>query len=400
MRATLARGSVQVSVDEAGRRGRRDGGRAVRWTGRAHPRGARQRWSSCAGSWVCRSRWIWRRWPAFLRLERDRRRRPAAARVAGAAARCSPRRWRRCSERGPRKGERWPRSCGCAPRRLDADRGRAARQDRASLPARAAAAPAGAAGPGAAGRPAAAWTPAAWPRRWRCWPIAWTSPRSWPAWRPTAIDAATRCWRATRRPRRRGADAGVPAAGAGARAQHRRVEGRRTRRSRPWSSRERPSWRRSASRRRISSDERYFRRGILMVISSPSGAGKTTLTRRLAETHKLHFSVSYTTRPPRPGEVDGKDYHFVSNDDVQQDGRRPGVRRARGGARQPLRHGHHHREQGHRAGHRLPVRHRLPGRPADPPAVAQGQRAGVHPAARRWPSWSAGCAAGPPTRPR
>jgi guanylate kinase len=56
----------------------------------------------------------------------------------------------------------------------------------------------------------------------------------------------------------------------------------------------------------------FFRRGILMVISSPSGAGKTTLTRRLAETHKLHFSVSYTTRPPRAGEQDGRDYHFVS----------------------------------------------------------------------------------------
>jgi guanylate kinase len=54
------------------------------------------------------------------------------------------------------------------------------------------------------------------------------------------------------------------------------------------------------------------KRGILMVISSPSGAGKTTLSRRLAETHGLHFSVSYTTRPPRPGEVDGRDYRFVS----------------------------------------------------------------------------------------
>jgi guanylate kinase len=58
----------------------------------------------------------------------------------------------------------------------------------------------------------------------------------------------------------------------------------------------------------------FFRRGILMVISSPSGAGKTTLTRRLAETHNLVFSVSFTTRAPRPGEVDGKDYHFVNNE--------------------------------------------------------------------------------------
>jgi len=58
----------------------------------------------------------------------------------------------------------------------------------------------------------------------------------------------------------------------------------------------------------------FYRRGILMVISSPSGAGKTTLTRRLAEMHKLHFSVSYTTRAPRPGEVNGEDYHFVTNE--------------------------------------------------------------------------------------
>jgi len=58
----------------------------------------------------------------------------------------------------------------------------------------------------------------------------------------------------------------------------------------------------------------FVRRGILVVISSPSGAGKTTLARKLAEQHNLHFSVSYTTRPPRPGERNGEDYHFVGND--------------------------------------------------------------------------------------
>ncbi len=55
-------------------------------------------------------------------------------------------------------------------------------------------------------------------------------------------------------------------------------------------------------------------RGVLVIVSSPSGAGKTTLTRRLLAEHKdnLEFSVSHTTRPMRPGEVDGRDYHFVS----------------------------------------------------------------------------------------
>lgn len=62
----------------------------------------------------------------------------------------------------------------------------------------------------------------------------------------------------------------------------------------------------------------FVRRGILIVISSPSGAGKTTLARKLAEQHNLHFSVSYTTRPPRPGETDGQDYHFVSNEEFSR----------------------------------------------------------------------------------
>lgn len=54
------------------------------------------------------------------------------------------------------------------------------------------------------------------------------------------------------------------------------------------------------------------RRGLMFVLSSPSGAGKTTLSRMLvAETPALQMSVSATTRPKRPGEVDGKDYHFV-----------------------------------------------------------------------------------------
>lgn len=55
------------------------------------------------------------------------------------------------------------------------------------------------------------------------------------------------------------------------------------------------------------------RRGLMLVLSSPSGAGKTTLSRLLlaAEGERVMMSVSTTTRPPRPGEVEGKDYHFV-----------------------------------------------------------------------------------------
>ncbi len=57
------------------------------------------------------------------------------------------------------------------------------------------------------------------------------------------------------------------------------------------------------------------RRGLLFILSSPSGAGKTTITRALLEQDKqLSISVSVTTRPPRPGEVDGKDYHFVTKE--------------------------------------------------------------------------------------
>lgn len=54
------------------------------------------------------------------------------------------------------------------------------------------------------------------------------------------------------------------------------------------------------------------RRGLLFVLSSPSGAGKSTIARKLlASDNGLEMSVSATTRPMRPGEVDGKDYHFV-----------------------------------------------------------------------------------------
>ncbi len=57
------------------------------------------------------------------------------------------------------------------------------------------------------------------------------------------------------------------------------------------------------------------RAGLLFVVSAPSGAGKTSLCRAITEsTENLTHSVSYTTRKPRPGEIDGRDYFFVSED--------------------------------------------------------------------------------------
>jgi guanylate kinase len=55
------------------------------------------------------------------------------------------------------------------------------------------------------------------------------------------------------------------------------------------------------------------RRGLLIILSSPSGAGKSTLSRRLLEADpEVSFSVSATTRPPRPGEQEGREYYFKS----------------------------------------------------------------------------------------
>ena len=66
------------------------------------------------------------------------------------------------------------------------------------------------------------------------------------------------------------------------------------------------------------SSEAAAPRGQLIVVSSPSGAGKSTLCKRLrAEFDDLGFSISYTTRPPREGELDGREYHFVDSDHFQ-----------------------------------------------------------------------------------
>ena len=61
------------------------------------------------------------------------------------------------------------------------------------------------------------------------------------------------------------------------------------------------------------------RRGVLFVLSSPSGAGKTTISRMMLDADSdIALSISATTRPPRPGEIDGVHYHFVDTETFKQ----------------------------------------------------------------------------------
>jgi guanylate kinase len=62
---------------------------------------------------------------------------------------------------------------------------------------------------------------------------------------------------------------------------------------------------------------KFDRRGILFVVSAPSGAGKTTLVERIRRSPNLFYSVSCTTRTPRAGEIDGQDYRFLSDTDFR-----------------------------------------------------------------------------------
>jgi guanylate kinase len=67
------------------------------------------------------------------------------------------------------------------------------------------------------------------------------------------------------------------------------------------------------------STDHLHRRGLMFILSSPSGAGKTTLSKMLlAKDAEIRLSVSATTRPPRPGEIDGVHYHFVTPERFQE----------------------------------------------------------------------------------
>ena len=71
------------------------------------------------------------------------------------------------------------------------------------------------------------------------------------------------------------------------------------------------NWRKFENKSRTLSKQ-FSRYGILFVVSAPSGAGKTTLCDALRQTRDFVYSVSCTTREPRAGEIDGDDYHFIS----------------------------------------------------------------------------------------
>ena len=61
-----------------------------------------------------------------------------------------------------------------------------------------------------------------------------------------------------------------------------------------------------------------FKRGGMYVLSSPSGAGKTTLVKKITKNKNFLVSVSHTTRPPRPNEKNGKDYYFISKNEFKK----------------------------------------------------------------------------------
>ena len=61
-----------------------------------------------------------------------------------------------------------------------------------------------------------------------------------------------------------------------------------------------------------------MQKGLLLVVSGPSGCGKGTVLKEVMQQQDLYYSVSLTTRAPRPGEVDGVQYHFVSKEQFEE----------------------------------------------------------------------------------
>ena len=166
------------------------------------------------------------------------------------------------------------------------------------------------------------------------------------------------------------------------------------------------SSRRCGSRFRMSSDA-PLRRGLLFVVSAPSGTGKTTVVERLVQvTPDLALSRSYTSRGIRAGEHDGIDYNFISRAGFEAMIARGRVPRMGRRLRQPLRD--QRRRRGARAGGgpRPGARHRRPGRPPGaaalrghgrhlrPPAIVRCSRAA---AARAQQGFGRGDAAAPAT---
>ncbi len=119
-----------------------------------------------------------------------------------------------------------------------------------------------------------------------------------------------------------------------------------------------------------------------LIVSSPSGAGKTTLTARLLEEiPTLRFSVSHTTRKPRRNEQNGREYHFVDSHAVHPPDRARRISRVGRGARQLVRHGQG-RARTRRAPARHHLRHRPPGRSTDQERSAGRGAAVFHPSAK------------------
>ena len=63
---------------------------------------------------------------------------------------------------------------------------------------------------------------------------------------------------------------------------------------------------------------KYNKLGVILVVSGPSGAGKSTICKKVIKKNNLYFSVSCTTRKPRTGEIDGKDYYFIEEDKFKE----------------------------------------------------------------------------------